>query len=116
MPKNTKTLPRTFATFSPHGCSSVASGFARAYLRSRAFAALTVVMSDRPLLREVAVEDDGRPQLAVRHAGVARDHAGTRPTQLEVERLCLALGDRVEHQERASFRKRDPLDLAHQSA
>jgi len=30
MPKNTKTFPRTFVTFSPHGCSSVASGFASA--------------------------------------------------------------------------------------
>src|SRR5687768_15084150 len=56
MPKNTKTLPRTFATFSPQGCSSVASGFASAYLRSRAFAALSVVTLYRPCLREARAD------------------------------------------------------------
>src|SRR6185295_6141680 len=112
MPKNTKTLPLTFATFSPHGCSSVASSFARAYLSSCAFAALTVVTLD--LRSEIAVEDGRGAQLAVGHSGIARDLGRARPAELRVERVGFAPADRVEHEERASLGKSDALDLAHQ--
>ena len=61
------------------------------------------------------VEDRGRREHAVRHPRVVGDLAGLDVPEPAVERVGLARGDRVEHEERPALLARDRLDRVHQA-
>src|SRR5438445_248095 len=67
-------------------------------------------------LREKPVEDRRRAESFVGVHGVIGDDRGLRPAEGLVEPLAFAAGERVENEQAACLRPRDPVQLVHERA